>query len=296
MTKPSDFSPSEAIELKRAGENQKLGKSIWALRLAGLVLMAAGWLAVSLSPLDSLRLPVNTTVFALLAAYAFLAAAFSRRIAVNLERKLRLGLLVHNMELENMAMRDEITQLFNRRYLFDRLERELQTARGFERPFAIIKVNLDCLKAVNDTRGFQAGDRLLANFGQFLLTYTRASDLPARTGGKEFIIILPDTTKRGACAMVERLEEGIEKADFVDDELASITLGASFGISGYPWGGDSVDAILKHAEETRSEDLSADAEPAGDGNGAAAHATPVPAVFRNAGEAETGGEGGEPAA
>jgi diguanylate cyclase (GGDEF)-like protein len=165
-----------------------------------------------------------------------------------MEKRLRLDLLVHNMELENMAMRDDLTRLFNRRYFFDRLERELETARGFQRPLSVLLVDVDQLKAVNDTYGHRTGDEVLTNFGQFLLGQTRASDMPARIGGDEFAVILPDTSESAAEVMVSRIQKALENTDLIDNPGLTLRLSASLGLSGFPWGGESVDEIMLKAD------------------------------------------------
>jgi diguanylate cyclase (GGDEF)-like protein len=147
-----------------------------------------------------------------------------------------------------MAMRDDLTQLFNRRYFFERLERELQTAKGFQRPLSVLLIDMDSLKELNDTYGHRAGDIALEAFGRFLLQQTRASDVPARIGGDEFAVILPDTNETQANVMIERLTKALEKTDLVDDEKISLQLGASLGLAGYPWCGEDADTLVQKAD------------------------------------------------
>ena len=187
-------------------------------------------------------------MLAALGGYAFAAAARSRGIAVALEKKLRLDLVVHNVELKNIAMRDDLTQLFNRRYFFERLERELQAAKGFGRPLGVAIIDLDSMKQVNDTYGHWTGDRLLAAFGKFLLKQTRASDVPARIGGDEFAIILPDTDRNEANMMIERLEAALDKADLMDGEASAFKIAASVGLAGFPWCAETTDELVRQAD------------------------------------------------
>jgi diguanylate cyclase (GGDEF)-like protein len=248
MTKPNDFSPSEALEVKSSGITKGSLRASWLLRAVGAAVIILGWLAVSLNDFGQNLFFIDTAVFLSVALYAFTAAAVSRRDAVKDEKRLRLRLLVHNMELENMAIRDELTDLFNRRYLFERLERELQTAKGFQRPLAFITIEVTSLDHVNRTYGYTEGDQTLAAFGRFLLEFTRATDVPARMGGNKFGIILPDTSKRGAHTMVERLTQALATQMLLEERDLSSAASVSFGVSGYPWGGDSVDAIIWQAE------------------------------------------------
>lgn len=276
MTKPSDFSPAAALEMKHSVEAKESTRARWLLRAVGVSVLTLGWAAVSLRDFGAGAFIVDTVVFIAMALYAFTAAALSRIHAVSEERKIRLRLLVHNMELENMSMRDELTQVFNRRYLFDRLERELDTAKGFQRPLAYIAIELRSLAHLNDTYGYEVGDQVLAAFGRFLMDCTRASDIPARVSGNKFGVILPDTSKRGAYTMVERFAQSLSTASLMGDERLDGALVVSFGVSGYPWGAEGAGAIVRQAEIAMDADLSvpeaadgipAAFAPAGDGHG-----------------------------
>ncbi len=281
MTKPADFIPANAIEVKESEDTRAVVRRVWVVRIAGLVLTVLGWLAVSLPNWRGPAVGINALVFVALTAFAFAGAELSRKQFVHLEKKLRLRLLVHNMELENMAMRDELTQLFSRRYLFDRLGRELATARGFQRPLAVILIDLDSLRETNDKYGFEAGDKVLASFGRYLLAHTRATDIPARIGSDEFAVILPDTSKRGASTMMERLLTGLDKEPLVDEKGLTLRVRASLGMSGYPWGGETVDAIMRDADASMyASKLARKQTPSHEDDRRGARLPSVPALFR----------------
>ncbi|MDO8615665.1 MAG: GGDEF domain-containing protein [Dehalococcoidia bacterium] len=249
MSRPSDFSPPNALEVQGpAVATRSLSREVWVMRIIGGVLLVVAWAITTAHEFPRADFFLHSAVLVLLGAYAYIAAARARRIAVNLERRLRHGLLVHNMELANMAMQDDLTQLFNRRYFFDRLERELQTALGFERPLAVIVVDLDSMKSVNDTCGHRVGDQLLAAFGSFLLQQTRASDVAARIGGDEFAILLPDTSEQAAGVLMERIGRRLEATPLIEDANVSLRVSASFGLSGYPWSGSTADALMLQAD------------------------------------------------
>ena len=239
------------IEVEQPGhpDTRSLTRHIWATRLVGIVLLVTALGVISTTGgFGTSNFFVNSIALVAFAAYVFIAETRARRIAVNLEKRLRLGLLVHNMELENMAMQDDLTQLFNRRYLFERLERELETAKAFKRPLSVIVVDLDLMKQVNDNFGHRVGDELLASFGRFLLDHTRASDVPARTGGDEFAIILPDTSDKAALALRGRLLKRMENIDLIERENVNIKVTASFGVASYPTSADTVDEIMQKAD------------------------------------------------
>jgi diguanylate cyclase (GGDEF)-like protein len=205
---------------------------------------------------------LNAGVLGVLAAYALVAAAVSRRHSVNEEKQLRMELLVHNMELEKLATRDELTELYNRQYFFDRLTREMETARGFDRPLSVLVLDVDGLRAVNGEHGHATGDELLASFGQCLLAQTRASDVPARIGGDKFAVILPDTTESQAAVMVSRLHQTLEGKPLLDNGTHRLHLAVSLGVAGFPWSGRDVDTIMHRAELSAAANKRAKRQPA----------------------------------
>lgn len=234
--------------MRFARKPQSANYGVWKLRILGAILLVVGWLALAIPHFGSTQFFLETVVLACLGIYAFTAAAKTRRTAVELEKRLRLDLLVHNVELENMAMRDDLTQLFNRRYFFERLERELQVAKGLNRPLSVLVIDLDDLKLVNDTCGHKTGDDVLARFGSLLLDQTRASDVPARIGGDEFAVILPDADERAANVMIERFRTALENTDLIEDNDVSLNLKASLGLACCPRDGETADQLVQQAD------------------------------------------------
>jgi diguanylate cyclase (GGDEF)-like protein len=245
----------------------------WVLRGAGGALLVVGWAIVSFvgGPVAS------AVVFAALATYAYVAAAASRRTSVDDEKRLRMELLVHNMELEKLASKDDLTQLYNRRYFLERLERELKTAQGFDRPVSVLLIDIDEMKEINAKHGQRVGDKVLAEFGRFLLAQTRASDLPARIDGDCFAVILPDTADDGADIMIERLTSALPGKAMYDDGTTTIEVSVSLGVAGYPWSSQTLDEILREAELATAANR--------DGKGVSLRleeGQTVPAIFRKA--------------
>lgn len=284
MTKPSDFTPERALEVQgdqAANEKKHADREAWLFRLAGVGLLQVGWVIIATHhSFGSPTFLIETIVLAGLGVFGFTAAARTVRMAVNTEKRLRLGLLVHNMELEKMAMQDDLTQLFNRRYFFERLERELETAKAFQRPLSIIAMDLDGLKKINNTHGHSAGDEVLQNVGRFLLGQTRASDVPARVGGDEFAVILPDTPAPEASALMTRLEKRLASLNIVDRDELTLTVRASLGYATYPDAGETADEVIQQADTAMyAQKNERKACPPRDENDGL---TPVPPVFRRA--------------
>ena len=284
MAKPSDFTSERVLEIQgdpAADEKKHAGREVWLFRFAGLGLLLVGWTTiVTQHGFGSQAFLIETIVLAGLGTFGFAAAARTAHMAVNAEKRLRIGLLVHNMELEKMALQDGLTQLFNRRYFFERLERELETAKAFQRPLSVIAMNLDGLKAINATHGHRTGDEVLQNVGRFLLGQTRASDVLARVGGDEFAVILPDTPAPLASALMTRLEKRLSSLNLVDRSDLTLTVRASLGYATYPDAGETVDEVIQQANAAMyAQKNERKACPPRDENDGL---TPVPPVFRRA--------------
>jgi len=215
--------------------------------LVGVVALAAIALAYAVQQY-TLCFLITGSSFALLGVLGYLSAGLSRRRLAESQARLQARLFIRNLELQDMAMRDDLTQLFNRRYFYDRLQRELNQARHLQRPLAVAVLDVDGLKTINDSYGHQSGDLVLAAVGRLLVEHTRACDVPARIGGDEFGVIMPETDKTGAFAVARRMEEAVNNTSIVEVNGAHLRLRISMGISGFPWGGDDVDAMVQWAD------------------------------------------------
>jgi diguanylate cyclase (GGDEF)-like protein len=149
--------------------------------------------------------------------------------------------------IERLAHFDGITGLPNRALLSDRLAQEVARARRNASAFALLAVDLDGFKAVNDTWGHAAGDRVLAEVAERLRACMRASDTIGRIGGDEFLAILPEATDAGAVAVADKLREALREPYAVPGGTAR--LGASVGVSVFPDHGRDADALLSAADQ-----------------------------------------------
>jgi diguanylate cyclase (GGDEF)-like protein len=135
---------------------------------------------------------------------------------------------IQNSQLYQMATRDPLTGLFVRRFFDQCLYRELRTAFRGQHPLALLLIDLDSLKQINDTAGHLAGDQALAMVGKILLQATRGSDIVGRYGGDEFAVILPQTRAEDAERVARRILEALQ-----DQQIASpagpVALPASLG-------------------------------------------------------------------
>jgi len=146
-----------------------------------------------------------------------------------------------------MATHDALTGLPNRILFHDRITIELAHAKRNKKKLAVMLIDLDHFKNVNDALGHHAGDKLLILAGKRLLKYLRRTDTVARIGGDEFLLLIPDISKIGSVYMVaDKVLEAFRKPFFMDGQKIYIT--ASIGISMYPKDGCVPDRLIKRAD------------------------------------------------
>lgn len=121
----------------------------------------------------------------------------------------------YHEEIYRLSTVDGLTQIFNKRYFLDTLDRELSRARRYDRPLALVMFDIDHFKACNDTYGHRAGDYVLREIANLVRDRARKVDVVARYGGEEFAIILPEIDLEGAKVMAEKVRQMIETQRFV---------------------------------------------------------------------------------
>jgi len=150
----------------------------------------------------------------------------------------------HQLQMLQGTYRDALTGLYNRRYLDERLLAEWAFATRHRAPLAVLLLDLDHFKHVNDTHGHQCGDAALRAVADCLSKSLRAEDVAARYGGEEFMILTPATDINGAHAHAERLRRDIESYPF--SEIG--TLSCSFGVTEFRPDQDDVASLFKRAD------------------------------------------------
>lgn len=149
-------------------------------------------------------------------------------------------------QVSAMAERDPLTELFNRRAFDYRMDAAIALADRSGTPLSLAIIDLDHFKAINDTHGHNAGDRVIARIARLLLDLARASDIACRWGGEEFVLALPATADRQALVMLERLRDSLSACNAdSDEEPPPFTFSA--GIAQWQRG-DSLDTLLKRAD------------------------------------------------
>jgi len=149
-------------------------------------------------------------------------------LATTLIGRMHIALQRREAELEYLSRYDALTQLFNRRYLIERIGDELERVRRGGRA-ALLMIDLDGFKLVNDERGHEAGDRLLMTVASALARGTRKVDVVARYGGDEFVMLMPDADADGATHAATRLVHNVRETGH--DAAVSRSVTASVGIA-----------------------------------------------------------------
>ncbi len=123
-------------------------------------------------------------------------------------------LMEANRKLQELAFRDGLTGLYNHRFFQETLDKELKRVERYRHPLAVLMIDIDHFKRINDTYGHPKGDVVLKEIGRLIMDNVRSTDIPARYGGEEFSIILPETTYSGAFKLAERLRKRVEELSF----------------------------------------------------------------------------------
>jgi len=168
-------------------------------------------------------------------------------ILAELENK-NQQLQLTNKELEKAALYDNLTELPNRALFKDRLIHNIQVSNRDNNTFAVLLLDVDSFKQINDTHGHYAGDTVLQLIGQRLFDVLRNSDTIARLGGDEFAIILHAVPNETAIKVAQKALKALEPPIVINSPHVSIVTGVSIGIAMYPEHGEDQDTLLKNAD------------------------------------------------
>ena len=152
-------------------------------------------------------------------------------------------------QTKSFAYRDELTGLYNYRFLMEYVERELVRGARYGTPVSLVMVDVDDFKKYNDRFGHEAGNEILAAIAKLLSESVRELDLTVRYGGEEFTIVLPSTTKAGAELVAQRARKSIADHDFAgEDPKRGGKLTVSMGLATFPHDASDVDDLIRHAD------------------------------------------------
>lgn len=174
-----------------------------------------------------------------------------QQLAVSVASQIALSLASLQMRdtLREQSIRDPLTRLFNRRFLEESLERELQIASRKKQAIAVLFLDLDHFKKFNDTFGHDAGDRVLQSLADLFRAFFRSTDICCRYGGEEFAIILPESTAQDAAVRAEALRAEVKRLrlQYKKEMLGPLSLSA--GVAAFPEHGSTSDELLKIADQ-----------------------------------------------
>ncbi|HXW03930.1 MAG TPA: sensor domain-containing diguanylate cyclase [Vicinamibacterales bacterium] len=150
---------------------------------------------------------------------------------------------------EALSVTDDLTQLYNSRYLSQVLRRETKRASRSNRPLSLLFIDLDGFKAINDTHGHLFGSRALVEAAGVIRASARETDVVARFGGDEFALVLPDTGSDGALYVGERIRERIAAHRFLERDGLNISLTASVGVAALPDVSTTAEGLIQAADQ-----------------------------------------------
>jgi two-component system, cell cycle response regulator len=171
------------------------------------------------------------------------------RVATQVRRKrLQERLRANYRRSLSLALTDDLTGLYNRRYVFAHLNEILSRMPDGGAKTAVVLFDIDHFKQVNDRHGHLAGDEVLRELASRALRHVRNVDLVGRLGGEEFILVMPETGLGGAALVAERLRAAVAEEPFLLDARTSLSITISIGVAATE-SSDKLDDLLKRADD-----------------------------------------------
>lgn len=241
------FNQQDLNKLKNIANFQL--KSIWLAAIVGLVVLLIGFVFLVkfiLNPISAVTNALKNDSSSTQISVKHDNAIHETKNLITAFAEMRQQIRARQLELEYTALHDSLTGLANRELLNDRLSQSIHNARQERGSFAVMIMDLNRFKEVNDTLGHAVGDKLLQQVAQRLLDTLREVDVVVRLGGDEFAVLLETATEQQAEKIARKILKSFEKVFKVDD--VPLYIGISIGISGYPQHGENAQLLQQRAD------------------------------------------------
>ncbi len=158
------------------------------------------------------------------------------------------AIAIDNAKLYELATKDGMTKLYIYRHFYTLLENEIRRCSRYKRNMSLLMMDIDNFKRINDTYGHLTGDTILKRLAAVLQETVRKIDIPARYGGEEFVVILPETDKKDACVIAERIRKNISKIVVKVNETENLSPTVSMGVAQYSTDGQDPKTLINAAD------------------------------------------------
>lgn len=158
------------------------------------------------------------------------------------------AIAIDNAKLYELATKDGMTKLYIYRHFYTLLENEIRRCSRYKRNMSLIMMDIDNFKSINDTYGHLTGDIILKRLASTLQETVRKIDIPARYGGEEFVVILPETDKKDACIIAERIRKNISQIEVKIDDTRTLSPTVSIGVAQYTTDGQEAKELINSAD------------------------------------------------
>ena len=179
---------------------------------------------------------------------AFTAEHYRFAQTIASQASLAISAAAAHEAVRRLSVTDELTGVYNGRHFRARLHEEIERAKRGGRPLALLVIDSDSLKDVNDRSGHESGNRHLVAIAQAVQAHVRTSDVVARFGGDEFLVLQPDATPEAAAAVAERIRVAVAAARVLGADGTPVTGTVSIGVAGYPRSATDEDSLFRSAD------------------------------------------------
>jgi len=245
-----------SIELSANNDVKKLAEVahkqtqlLWLITALGIITIFAGFIFLEkqiIKPIATVARALKAKAIGVEGTKLPMTTLHETQDLVDAYSEMNKQVNARQIDLEYQALHDHLTGLPNRTLLLDRLQQAIFTSRREHNRMALLIMDLDGFKEVNDSVGHQVGDNLLKEVGVRLLLTIRKMDTVARLGGDEFAVLLPDSDGTRAIRVAEKIREALEEVFEIDD--LRLYIGASIGVAVYPEHGARAQTLIQRAD------------------------------------------------